>query len=127
MTPATILVADDDAPIRRLIATSLRAAGHTVLEAATADEALGQAREAPDLLIADLVMPSLGGLELATMLRSKLPRLAVLHMSGYQPRTDFNSDASATLLSKPFTLAELHAHVDWLLAAHRADFSNFST
>jgi CheY-like chemotaxis protein len=120
MTTATILVADDDAAIRRLTATALRAAGHTVLEAATGDEALAQAREAPDLLIVDLVMPPFGGLELATMLRSKLPRLAILYVSGYAPRTEFNSDASATLLSKPFTLAELNAHVDWLLPGHRS-------
>jgi len=113
---ATILVADDDDTIRRLVAASLRTEGYTVLEAATGDEALDHVSGAPDLLIADLVMPPLGGVELATMLRSKLPRLAVLHMSGYVPRTDFNADATATLISKPFTLSELRAHVEWLLA-----------
>jgi len=117
MTTATIVVADDDATIRRLVATSLRAEGHTVLEAASGDEALAHAAARPALLIADLVMPPTGGLELAAAMRSKLPGLAVLHMSGYAPRTDFNSDATAALISKPFTLAELRAHIEWLLTA----------
>jgi CheY-like chemotaxis protein len=119
MSTATILVADDDAMILRLVAATLRDAGYTVLEAATGDEALAHASRRPDLLIADLVMPPLGGLELARILSSKLPRLAVLHMSGYAPRTDFNSDPSASLISKPFTLETLRDHVDWALRARR--------
>jgi CheY-like chemotaxis protein len=78
---------------------------------------LRHADAAPNLLIADLVMPPDGGLDLAGTLRSRVPGLAVLYISGYAARTEFNGDASAVLLSKPFSTAELHAHVEWLLAA----------
>lgn len=113
---ATILVADDDDAVRAIVVRCLRAAGYDVLEASSGDEALGHAHALPDLLIADLVMPPLGGLELADALRRRVPGLAVLHISGYAPRTDFNGDATAMLLSKPFSLDELRDHVDWLLA-----------
>jgi CheY-like chemotaxis protein len=115
-SPAKILVADDDDAVRGLVAGCLRAAGYEVLEAATGDEALGHSDSAPDLLIADLVMPPCGGLELGETLRERVPGLAVLHISGYAPRTEFNGDASAVLLSKPFSLTELREHVEWLLA-----------
>lgn len=113
----TILVADDDAAVRMVVAAALRSAGYVVLEAATCDEAMRHVEAVPDLLIADLVMPPDGGLELADRLRSRIPGLAVLHISGYAARTEFNGDASAALLSKPFSIVELRAHVEWLLAA----------
>jgi CheY-like chemotaxis protein len=115
MTPATILVADDDAAIRRLLGRALREEGYTVLSAATGGEALEQACLAPDLLIADLVMPPGGGLELAERLRALVPRLAVLHISGYAVRRDFNTDPAASLLSKPFSRQQLIEHVEWAL------------
>lgn len=112
---ATILVADDDAAVRSLVADSLRRVGYDVLEATTGEEALALADSAPDLLLADLVMPPAGGLELAEEMRSRVPGLVVLHMSGYASRTDFNDDATGVLISKPFSAAELHEHVNWLL------------
>lgn len=113
---ATILVADDDDAVRTLIAGWLRSAGYDALEAATGDEALAHADAAPDLLIADIVMPPSGGLDLADALCSQIPGLAVLYVSGYASHTAFNSDAAAVLLSKPFSIAELLEHVEWLLA-----------
>lgn len=115
MESATILVADDDPAVRALVVGSLRKDGYTVLEAATGEEAVACADSAPDLLIADLIMTPLGGLELADELRSRIPALAVLHISGYAART-FNGDETAALLSKPFSLDELREHVEWLLA-----------
>jgi CheY-like chemotaxis protein len=116
MRSGTILVADDDHAVRTFIAASLRKDGYTVLEAATGEEAIAYASAGPDLLIADLVMPPAGGIELADELRSHVPSLAVLHISGYAARTEFNDDATAALLSKPFSGDELRDHVEWLLA-----------
>ncbi|MDE3025762.1 MAG: response regulator [Acidobacteriota bacterium] len=113
---SVILVADDDDDVRDVVVGQLREAGYAVLSAATGDEALALADAAPDLLIADLVMPPSGGMELAERLRARLPGLAVLHISGYAPRPDFNSDATAVLLSKPFRPDDLLSHVEWLLA-----------
>jgi len=117
MNAATILVADDDDAVRRLVARLLRDNGYRVLSAANGDEALAHAEAAPDLLIADLVMPPSGGLELAEKLRAHVPRLAVLHMSGFAARRDFNADPTAVLLSKPFSTGELLDHVECALAA----------
>jgi CheY-like chemotaxis protein len=111
----TILVADDDAAVRYVVATALRGAGHTVVEAATGDEAAELGTAEVDLLITDRVMPPRGGLELAHELQTRHPALPVLYMSGYAPRTEFNSDSTACQLSKPFTLADLLSHVNWLL------------
>lgn len=110
-----ILVADDDSTIRRLVSATLRSDGHDVLEAATGDDAVEAAHDELELLITDLVMPPFGGLELAEQLRRRIPQLSVLYMSGYAPRTDFNSDPRASQLSKPFTLTQLREHVQWLL------------
>jgi CheY-like chemotaxis protein len=67
-----VVVADDDDSVRALIARILRGSGYTVLEARSSDEALA-AGEAPDLLVADLVMPSTGGVELADAMRARIP------------------------------------------------------
>lgn len=111
----TIVVADDDDAVRAFVAESLRSVGYTVLEARDGDQALACVGAAPDLLLTDLVMPPRGGLELAEAMRAHIPDLAVLYMSGYGSRTDFNDDASASLINKPFTVSELRDHVDWLL------------
>ena len=121
-TGATILVADDDDAVRTFVARALRLAGYAVLEAATGTEALAHAGAAPDLLIADLIMPPSGGLELAEEMRSRVAGLEVLHMSGYASRTDLNTDATAALISKPFSTAELSEHVEWLLATKPSSF-----
>jgi signal transduction histidine kinase len=68
----TILVVDDHATNRELLVTLLGYAGHAALEAADAEQALGMVRAAhPDLVIADVVMPSIDGFEFARRLRSE--------------------------------------------------------
>jgi CheY-like chemotaxis protein len=67
---ATIVVADDDAYNRLLVATLLEASDHIVLEAASGEEALSLAREhTPDLVIVDLHMPGMHGVDLIQRLR----------------------------------------------------------
>ena len=68
---ATLLVADDDRLVLATLAEGLRRAGHTVLEAATGDEAIRLACEArPDLAILDVRMPGVSGLDVAEWLRT---------------------------------------------------------
>jgi CheY-like chemotaxis protein len=117
MRSITLLVADDETDVRRLIAGWLRADGYDVLEAATGDEALAQAAAAPRLLVADLVLPPAGGLELVDRIRCRVPGLAVLFISGYAPDPFLNGDPDAPLLSKPFTRGQLRAQVERLLGA----------
>jgi two-component system cell cycle sensor histidine kinase/response regulator CckA len=109
----TVLLVEDERSVRDLIAGVLRALGYTVLEAGNGDEALGVAHEcraAIDVLLADLVMPHLGGEALAEQLYARYPDMALMFMSGY-----IDCDAAqmvghhlgATFLQKPFPPAVL--------------------
>ncbi len=107
--PAFILVVEDDAGVRRLVRDSLEADGHRVLLACDAADALRQFKEHGkkiDLLISDLIMPGMTGIELVHVLRKRNPQLPVLYVSGYNQIEDFQewkSDARATFLQKPFS------------------------
>ena len=82
----TILVAEDDAQVRSVLARSLRDYGYRVLEAGDGAEALEVAsKEAvpPSLVVADVVMPRLNGQQLSTELLNRWPELPVLFISGY--------------------------------------------
>jgi CheY-like chemotaxis protein len=108
-----VVVADDDDSVRALIARILRGSGYTVLEARSSDEALALG-EAPELLVADLVMPSTGGVDLADAMRARIPGLHVLFTSGYC-RTGNSFGPDDPLLAKPFTAAELLLRVRQLV------------
>jgi two-component system cell cycle sensor histidine kinase/response regulator CckA len=82
----TILVAEDAAAVRSVVHEILRRHGYTVIDAATPAEALQLAarhRGHIDLLITDVVMPGIGGADLARQLAATRPGLRVLYMSGY--------------------------------------------
>jgi len=108
----TILVVEDEPRIRSLLSAVLGAGGYNVLLAADGMEALdlAAANETPvDLLLTDVVMPEIGGPELADRLVERWPDLNVLFMSGYSQEV---LPATATaerreLLEKPFTIPDL--------------------
>lgn len=110
---ATILVVEDEPAVLALAARVLRSDGYTVLEAADGHEAL-QVQETygrpVDLLITDVVMPRLGGPDLAARLRPACPELRVIYMSGYTDNPavrDVMADPRNPFLQKPFTPTEL--------------------
>ena len=81
--PAQLLVVDDDETLLRLIAVSLQRAGFVVHTAANGVEAIAVAsRESIDLLITDILMPEMEGIELIGRLRQSTPQLRVIAMSG---------------------------------------------
>jgi CheY-like chemotaxis protein len=106
---ATILLVEDEAQLARLIREILEQHGYTVLEAAASAEAirLGEQYAGPiDLLLTDVVMPQMGGSELARRLITVRPDLKVLYMSGYADDVIAPhgvQDESVTLLQKPFS------------------------
>ncbi|HUQ45709.1 MAG TPA: ATP-binding protein [Gemmatimonadaceae bacterium] len=105
----TILLAEDEAPVRTVARRLLQRAGYTVLEASTGTEALEVARRpgvAIHLLLTDLVMPELNGRELAERFRELHPQAGTAFMSGYteeaiQRRSVFR--AGVVFIQKPFT------------------------
>lgn len=110
-----ILVVDDEEGLREALAEKLRHSGHTVETAASAEEALsGLTRFGPDLIVTDLRMPGLSGLELLEKVRESLPDVAVVVMTGNE---DMESAVAAMkagafdYLVKPVRLA----HVDDLV------------
>ena len=79
-------MAEDEPAVRAILARLLRAYGYTVLEARDGSHALELAEGAPappDLVIADVVMPGMGGKQLAEALDTRWPGLPVLFISGY--------------------------------------------
>lgn len=123
--PAHILIADDDASVRRLIELVLRKDGYRLTMAANGWQALELLQtETPDLLISDLNMPDLDGFQLLTALKAApgLARLPVIVVTAAgQPGQEAEAlrlGAAACVL-KPFAQAQFLALVRGLLAAPR--------
>jgi PAS domain S-box-containing protein len=109
----TILLAEDEEGVRRFIADVLRGNGYTVLEAGNGREALevaGRHSGPIHLLLSDVVMPELGGVDLADRFEAERPDALVVMMSGYADRP-LPAQRAATLLAKPFTPAALLTRV----------------
>ncbi|NJD67638.1 MAG: response regulator [candidate division NC10 bacterium] len=84
MSAARVLLVDDEPDIRRLLSRHLRRLGYTVGEAADGEEALALVpREGPDVVITDMAMPRLGGLELIERLRDLAHDLPVIVLTGH--------------------------------------------
>ena len=82
-TPASILIVDDDAEVRSVLARMLEVGGYRVFEAGDGKQAVAEARKNPiDLLITDLVMPEQEGIETIKQLRREYPSLKIIAMSG---------------------------------------------
>jgi two-component system cell cycle sensor histidine kinase/response regulator CckA len=112
-----VLLVEDEAPVRALLARVLRRRGYRVAEASNGADALERIRAGayPDLavLITDLVMPRLGGVALARSVRADHPHLPILLMSGYSRDgvpEDLLADPAIRFLEKPLQAdALLHA------------------
>ncbi len=121
----TILVVEDDAEVRKLAAEMLSRQGYAVLEAASGPEALRiwrQHSSSIDLILTDVVMPSMAGPELAAKLMAERAGLKVLYMSGYPEEIMAKHGLAAsesTFLHKPFTSDALIHSVRLVLDGER--------
>ena len=116
----TILVVEDDDRVRAISAETLRDLGYSVIEAASAREAIRKIENGakPDLLFTDVVMPEMTGSELASELLKRQPGLKVLYTTGYTRNAIVHNgvlDARTHLLSKPFHIEDLASKVRDLL------------
>jgi len=120
VTRVTILVVEDEPLVRRTVVLALERAGHKTITAGDGEEALGilrQPNHGIQLVLTDVVMPRLGGVELARALR-KSENLPVVFMSGFHERQ--SELVHELVLGKPFTPEQLVAAVEVKLREVRA-------
>jgi PAS domain S-box-containing protein len=120
----TVLVVEDDEAVRRVTRFALETQGYRVLEAGGGAAALDLAAAGPqpaiDLLLTDVVMPEMGGRQLADALRARRPGLRVLYMSGYTDDAVLRHGIlrqTDQFISKPFTPLALARKVREVLDA----------
>jgi two-component system cell cycle response regulator CpdR len=116
-----ILLAEDDHDMRRFLSKALQAAGFNVASFDNGKSAYQRLREEPfELLLTDIVMPEMDGIELARKATELDPDIKVMFITGFAAvalNPDNNAPRQAKVLSKPFHLKELVNEVQRLLAA----------
>jgi len=118
-----VLLVEDDPAARRALEEFLREDGHTVLSAASGDEAERLCRDSSepiDLVLTDTVMPRMSGPQLVAHLRTLQPAMRTILMSGHTPETVLRQGEvgpDAVFLQKPFEIEVMLGHVRRLLAS----------
>jgi CheY-like chemotaxis protein len=121
---ARILIAEDEEPVRALVARALASDGHEVVTAADGAEALDKLQSAGgafDLLLTDIKMPVMDGIALALAAARDHPEIMILLMTGYADQRERAHGLDAIIhdvVSKPFTLATIREAVAGALRAH---------
>jgi len=120
---AKLLIVDDDHSVRTFTARALAAAGHMVEMAEDGVDALEKLRKADgafDLVLSDIRMPAMDGIEMARTAVKTFPGLRLLLMTGFADQRERAAEMDGTVLgvvNKPFTLAEIRDRVGRALAA----------
>jgi two-component system cell cycle sensor histidine kinase/response regulator CckA len=113
----TVLLVEDEAVVRKVTARMLESLGYTVVAAdggASALRMLDEHRGTIDLLMSDVVMPAMGGRELAERVRQLRPTIKILFASGYSDDVILNHqllERDVVLVQKPFTVVTLSAKI----------------
>jgi two-component system cell cycle sensor histidine kinase/response regulator CckA len=120
----TILLVEDEDPVRLFGARALRNKGYRVIEARSGENALEvlQESEDVDVLVTDVVMPGMDGVTLARLVRADRPRIQVVLMSGYSEDValgEFSGEDGIHFLPKPFSLKQLASKVKDVMANPR--------
>ena len=114
---ARILIAEDEEPVRSLVARALSDQGHEVVavgDGAEALERLARDRGAFDLLLTDIKMPIMDGIALALATARDHPGVTILLMTGYADQRERASGLDALIhdvITKPFSLADIRGAV----------------
>jgi len=122
----TVLLVEDEAPVRAFAARALRLHGHCVIEAASAEEALGLLENGElgvDVFVTDVVMPGLDGPAWVQQAQVSRPKVRTVFISGYAEEALADAQVrvpNSVFLPKPFSLKELIDTVQGQLAVDRA-------
>ena len=117
-----ILVVDDDNDVRGVAAQMIEEIGYQVVAAASGSEALTEfGRASFDLVLTDVVMPGMSGVDLARRIRAVAPAMPLLFASGYADVATFGDELAAeTVLKKPYRIGEVAARIGDALSAESA-------
>src|SRR5690606_36600237 len=115
-----ILLAEDDDSLRGFLTRALERAGYDVTACADGDEAIRALDDSWDLLLTDIVMPGVDGIEVARRAAANQPGLRIMFITGFAAvalAAGETAPAGAKVLSKPIHLRELVAEVERMMAA----------
>lgn len=122
---ARILITEDEDTLRMFVARALRLDGHETYEAGDGAEGLEKLDERSfDLLLSDIRMPVMDGIELVHQASAKFPDLKILLMTGYAEQRERADDLSTKIIDvvqKPFALPEIRRAVSLALAGTRSE------
>lgn len=113
----TILLVEDEAPVRLFAARALRNKGYTILEAdcaETAIELIGQHGHEVEVIVTDVIMPGMNGPTMIEKISPQFPNIKVIFISGYAEDifvNNYGSERSFNFLAKPFTLKQLASKI----------------
>ncbi|MGX9118829.1 response regulator [Mesorhizobium sp. BHbsci] len=119
---AKLLIVEDDESVRTLAARALERAGHMIDIAADGAQGLALIRAARggyDLVVSDIRMPEMDGIQMAKSAASLFPAMKILLMTGYADQRERAEELNGVIVDvvqKPFTLAEIRARVEQALA-----------
>lgn len=118
---ATILLVDDDDPVRSVTVAMLLDLGYRVLDAASGEAALAILADnrCIDILMTDLVMPAMNGVQLAAAALAAYPRLSIVFITGYADQAGTTVPSGGRLVRKPFGGSDLHRIIEAELAERR--------
>ncbi|HEX2800946.1 MAG TPA: response regulator [Phenylobacterium sp.] len=115
-----ILLAEDDESLRGFLARALERAGYEVTACADGEEAVAVLEENWDLLLTDIVMPGIDGIEVARQAAARHPDLRIMFITGFAAvalAAGNQAPAGAKVLSKPIHLREIVSEVERMIAA----------
>jgi CheY-like chemotaxis protein len=106
--PMNIMVVEDNNDFRELLCEMLQMLGHSVTSQASAEQALASCHaNAPDLVITDLTLPGMSGIELAKNIHVSRPDIKIILSSGYGLPAGAQLNFKVGILSKPYSLNQL--------------------
>jgi two-component system, cell cycle response regulator CpdR len=118
---ARILITEDEESLRRFVARALRLDGHETFEAGDGAEGLERLDEGSyDLLLSDIRMPVMDGIELAHQAAARFPGMKILLMTGYAEQRERADDLATKIVDvvpKPFALPDIRKAVAMALAS----------
>ena len=118
---ARILLAEDDHSLRGFLTRALERAGHSVVDCENGDDAIDALDQGPwDLLLTDIVMPGVDGIEVARQAAARQPDLRIMFITGFAAvalTAGERAPAGAKVLSKPVHLRDIVTEVERMMAA----------